>query len=76
MRPRFASEFASFVKKNTGFGCVTPTRDRTPLRRPWEALWPQNRAKSCQGRPFGLHGKLESESENGNPGSKYVARTG
>jgi hypothetical protein len=35
-----------------------------------------NRAKSCQGRPFGLHGQLELESENGNPGSKYVARTG
>jgi class 3 adenylate cyclase len=27
----------------------------------------QNRLKPCRGRPFGLYGELESESQNRNP---------
>ena len=28
----------------------------------------ENRLKPCQARTFGLHGELQSESQNGNPG--------
>jgi hypothetical protein len=39
-----------------------------PLPAPLETPWTQNRPNPCRGRPFGVCGELESESQNGNPG--------
>ena len=34
----------------------------------------QNRLNPCRARPLGVYGELESESQNGNPGSLVQSR--
>ena len=62
-----AIEIERALEPTRFFLCATNSSNDEHRTVAWRTT-PHRQVKPCRARPFGLHGELESESQDGNPG--------